>query len=174
MKDDRFQVFLTDNLSDRFRDFAGDGHWALCEVLNGKIIRMVGIDGGEPEDQTLVRDWQWVVNEMNQLRRLYDEAHKQAVAFARGSEELHRERLEVLEKLRTQRKVTFDLLNTGCPFHGHNEYTDATWCSIDKNIDECRCNATLELPRGCPLRDGTVTVKLEEKKDGGENEFDGP
>ena len=32
-----------------------------------KPVRLVGYDGGEPEDQTLSRDWEWVVVELNQL-----------------------------------------------------------------------------------------------------------
>ena len=28
---------------------------------------LVGCDGGEPEDQTLNRDWSWVVTELNDL-----------------------------------------------------------------------------------------------------------
>lgn len=29
----------------------------------------VGTDGGEPEDQTFVRDWRWVAVELNRLAR---------------------------------------------------------------------------------------------------------
>ena len=31
----------------------------------GKLIKEWGSDGGEPEDQTLNRDWNWVVTALN-------------------------------------------------------------------------------------------------------------
>lgn len=39
-----------------------------CIVLyiDGKPQRIVGCDGGEPEDQTLSRDWGWVTDELNE------------------------------------------------------------------------------------------------------------
>ena len=37
----------------------------LVEVIDGKPIRVLGSDGGEPEDQTFGRDWKWVVEEIN-------------------------------------------------------------------------------------------------------------
>ncbi len=36
----------------------------VLEYADGNI-RVVGCDGGEPEDQTLCRDWSWVVEELN-------------------------------------------------------------------------------------------------------------
>lgn len=40
---------------------------ALVEYDDEEPVRIVGRDGGEPEDQSLVRDWNWVADEMNKL-----------------------------------------------------------------------------------------------------------
>jgi hypothetical protein len=37
----------------------------LVEVIDGKPTRILGTDGGEPEDQSFGRDWYWVVEEIN-------------------------------------------------------------------------------------------------------------
>lgn len=42
-------------------------HWCLYETDGEKPIRLVGEDGGEPEDQFLTRDLAWVPVEMNKL-----------------------------------------------------------------------------------------------------------
>lgn len=34
---------------------------------SGKFVRIVGTGGGEPEDNTLARDYSWVVVELNKL-----------------------------------------------------------------------------------------------------------
>lgn len=36
-------------------------------VLDTKTNRLLGADGGEPEDQSLDRDWRWVVDALNTL-----------------------------------------------------------------------------------------------------------
>lgn len=41
--------------------------WCLYETDGEKPIRLVACDGGEPEDQLLVRDWRWVPEELNKL-----------------------------------------------------------------------------------------------------------
>ncbi len=33
---------------------------ALYEVIDGVPMRLLGVDGGEPEDQSFLRDWGWV------------------------------------------------------------------------------------------------------------------
>lgn len=38
--------------------------------VSGDPIRLVAVDGGEPEDQTLCRDLSWVVEELNALAEL--------------------------------------------------------------------------------------------------------
>lgn len=44
--------------------YAGDSSWYL---LDTKTNRVVGCDGGEPEDQLLVRDWAWVPYLLNKV-----------------------------------------------------------------------------------------------------------
>lgn len=95
---DRYVVILADEaLGRRLPGFDGEWaeaehsihdryYWCLYEVDDaGKPIRLVGQDGGEPEDQLLVRDWKWVVEEMNwvaeqrdQLRSLCAEVYQVA------------------------------------------------------------------------------------------------
>jgi len=38
----------------------------VFEMKDGKPIRLLGQDGGEPEDQRLYRDWSWVVDALNE------------------------------------------------------------------------------------------------------------
>lgn len=44
-----------------------DYRYLLVEFIDEKPARIVGSDGGAPEDQSLLRDWRWVAFEMNQL-----------------------------------------------------------------------------------------------------------
>ena len=46
-----------------YHDF--DYRSVVCEIEGDKPIRILGMDGGEPEDQTLYRDWSWVASELN-------------------------------------------------------------------------------------------------------------
>lgn len=46
--------------------------WTLIEHNDDGTVREVGSDGGEPEDQLLTRDWDWVERELN---RVYDRAN---------------------------------------------------------------------------------------------------
>lgn len=39
----------------------------LYETDGEKPIRLVAVDGGEPEDQTFGRNWNWVLGELNKL-----------------------------------------------------------------------------------------------------------
>lgn len=41
-----------------------EGHWAIVDT---HVPGIVGVDGGEPEDQLLVRDWAWVVEILNEV-----------------------------------------------------------------------------------------------------------
>lgn len=43
----------------------------LVDTLNDPA-RLVGHDGGEPEDQILCRDWRWVVKELNRLNEEHE------------------------------------------------------------------------------------------------------
>lgn len=47
----------------RYQDY----FWCLYETDGEKPTRLVFSDGGEPEDQSLVRDWSWVPEELNRL-----------------------------------------------------------------------------------------------------------
>lgn len=42
-------------------------HLCLYETDGNKPTRLVGEDGGEPEDANLARDFRWVVKELNLL-----------------------------------------------------------------------------------------------------------
>jgi hypothetical protein len=42
-------------------------HSAVYEFDGDTPLRLVGADGGEPEDQSLHRDWKWVVTELNKM-----------------------------------------------------------------------------------------------------------
>lgn len=50
--------------------------WRQCIVLyeDSKPVRILSSDGGEPEDQTLTRDWGWVTEELNNAYRMGYEA----------------------------------------------------------------------------------------------------
>lgn len=39
----------------------------LVETKDGKIVRVLGRDGGEPEDQSFNRNFNWVASELNKL-----------------------------------------------------------------------------------------------------------
>lgn len=46
-------------------EYDNDGSYRLF-VVDTVAKTVVGSDGGEPEDQTLVRDWAWVVGALNE------------------------------------------------------------------------------------------------------------
>ena len=72
---DRFLVVYCDVArelgigDDDLFDNSGRGSWCLLEKLWNGAFRLVGQDGGEPEDQLLVRDWSWVCDELNRLSK---------------------------------------------------------------------------------------------------------
>jgi hypothetical protein len=39
--------------------------WSVYQFVDDKPFELIGWDGGEPEDQILVRDWEWVVHALN-------------------------------------------------------------------------------------------------------------
>jgi len=51
---DNFQYFT--DMYERYGDFC----WALYRYENGIPVEYIAHDGGEPEDQILPRDWDWV------------------------------------------------------------------------------------------------------------------
>lgn len=80
----RFQVYnLSDALKEKilskedqeFYEDWPDAHYTniLIENLPNYTVRIVGMDGGEPEDQTLNRNWDWIVEELNKLAKEIDD-----------------------------------------------------------------------------------------------------
>lgn len=69
MSDRRFVVLSTDELSEAQRADIYVPEWAdYCNALvDTKTGEVLGTDGGEPEDQTLTRDWAWVAAALNRL-----------------------------------------------------------------------------------------------------------
>lgn len=65
---ERFVVLRWEALSEpqrlAWRTRYCDDHSYLVDAETGRVL---GSDGGEPEDQTLLRDWDWVPNELNVL-----------------------------------------------------------------------------------------------------------
>lgn len=55
-----------DEWSDWRADYELDLMSCIVEYENQTPLRIVGTDGGEPEDNSLIRDWSWVAGELNQ------------------------------------------------------------------------------------------------------------
>jgi hypothetical protein len=102
-----------------------DTQWALVEYDGDQMVRIVGVDGGEPEDQTLVRDWNWVAVEMNALARQLrasEDARRKAEAraerWATHAVDVERERdtaraeLEAVRRERDEANVSLRSLRT--------------------------------------------------------------
>ena len=66
-----YKVLSTDELPKRFLEEddpcfeEDDFRFFLVRTENNEIIEIIGTDGGEPEDQLLVRDWKWVAPALN-------------------------------------------------------------------------------------------------------------
>lgn len=41
-------------------DWLDEWGWSVVRCIDGAVVEWIGCDGGEPEDQLLVRDWKWV------------------------------------------------------------------------------------------------------------------
>mgnify|MGYP001607828731 FL=1 len=50
-----------------------DYGWGIWYIEDNKVVEFIGSDGGEPEDQLLVRNWKWVVNALNEA---YEKGYK--------------------------------------------------------------------------------------------------
>jgi hypothetical protein len=61
------RFIVVDNSDARVPEDYRDG-WHLIDTVTGEWI---GCDGGEPEDQSLVRDWDWVATKLNQYNKEY-------------------------------------------------------------------------------------------------------
>ncbi len=64
--EDRFRLVSSEMAETMF---PGAGYLDRCQVLVEFVdelpVRIVGSDGGEPEDALFCRDWEWVVTELN-------------------------------------------------------------------------------------------------------------
>lgn len=58
-----FEKQKTDTSKRFYVDNDGED-WTVIDRSTGKVI---GSDGGQPEDQLLVRNWSWVVDALNAL-----------------------------------------------------------------------------------------------------------
>lgn len=56
--------------ADEYGDYDADFRCGLWELQDGKPVRLLGTDCGEPEDNRFTRDWSWVRGE---LQRAYDD-----------------------------------------------------------------------------------------------------
>jgi hypothetical protein len=60
------RYIVVDKNDERVPEYERDDFgWAIIDSVTGEFI---GCDGGEPEDQLLVRDWSWVAPAMNAIR----------------------------------------------------------------------------------------------------------
>lgn len=59
--------------------FDGEGYHAVYRLEDGKPVEFIGSDGGEPEDQTLTRDWDWVAPA---LQAAYDRGYHDGMGGA--------------------------------------------------------------------------------------------
>lgn len=70
-KEGRFRILAVDDAQALLVPGADcyDEDWCylLVEFKDNQPVRILGSDGGAPEDQSLVRDWQWVAYELNGL-----------------------------------------------------------------------------------------------------------
>ena len=55
---------------------AGEECWCVVLFEDGKQKEIIGWDGGEPEDQVLVRDWDWVADA---LKKAYDKGFEDGI-----------------------------------------------------------------------------------------------
>jgi len=73
-----YRVIFCEDLPDHIKkqlDYGKgeDLFWALVEYHDGSPVFAIGCDGGEPEDQILVRDWKWVGIAMNKLANIINQ-----------------------------------------------------------------------------------------------------
>ena len=54
------------NLPDAFPEQKLENCWCIYETDGTAPIHLVGYNSGEPEDQLLLRDWDWIVRELNE------------------------------------------------------------------------------------------------------------
>lgn len=74
---------------------------ALVEFDGETPIRIVGWDGGEPEDQTLTRDWDWVGKEMDSLRNAALEEAANHLFSRFAAHDWHRHAMAAVRELKS-------------------------------------------------------------------------
>lgn len=67
----RFEIRLVKD-----NEFDYSSYPTMYELFDNEEQRVLGRDGGEPEDQLLCRDWNWVAKEMNKLANDIEELRK--------------------------------------------------------------------------------------------------
>lgn len=65
------RTYLVRSMKIAYRDgwpsaWEEDYCWGLWELLDGHPTRLLGRDGGAPEDQLLVRDWSWIADALRE------------------------------------------------------------------------------------------------------------
>ena len=63
LRADNIREDLLKEVKDYYNPYGIKNGIFLCDEK--AIIKLIGVDGGEPEDQTLYRDWNWVVEALN-------------------------------------------------------------------------------------------------------------
>jgi len=66
-KSRRFAIWTERDLPPHLAELVGAYQNALVETRDGIPFRIIGTDGGEQEDQCLLRDWAWVADALNEL-----------------------------------------------------------------------------------------------------------
>jgi hypothetical protein len=96
--------------------------WRIVDRATGAEV---GRDGGEPEDQSLVRDWAWVADALNQV---------ETVARAEV-EELQKERRDV-ELLRKEMREIYDRYPGDIPREALDYLIDVGGITLPPESDE--------------------------------------
>jgi len=105
---------------------------------SGKVVEVVGTDGGDPEDQTLYRDWAWVGNVLNaalaDVERQAGQLAEAATALAAIREDLrcaHAERDALRAALQELvDSVSYDGLRRQFPHEGRARLAYRAACEV--------------------------------------------
>jgi hypothetical protein len=88
-----------------WRQCYGDG-FAVVDRGSPTETRIVGCDGGEPEDQSLGRDWKWVVDELRSLQRALESVNAEAKILRDANVDLEQKFIRLREAVQPMR-MTF-------------------------------------------------------------------
>jgi hypothetical protein len=102
----RYRIISSDAARERgYPDAPEEGWRGECWCLyrfdaTGNAVELIGTDGGEPEDQVLVRDWAWVAEALNrEAERVHAAARDAREAALREAEAVCRERAEAFDRI---------------------------------------------------------------------------